>query len=73
MLLVADGYRCRRCVHSFCFLGDPLDGDGGADLAAAAGIRNGWIKFRGFFPFLTSRTPPLELKVDCMPVVSEAA
>ena len=29
---------------SFCYLGDTLDGDGGADLAATARIRNGWMK-----------------------------
>ena len=34
------------CVKSFCYLGDTLDGDGGADLAATARIRNGWMKFR---------------------------
>ena len=32
-----------ECVTSFCFLGDPHDG---ADLAATARIRNGWMKFR---------------------------
>ena len=37
---------------------DTLDGDGGADLAATAGIRNGWMKFRELLPFLTSRAPP---------------
>ena len=29
-------------VKSFCNLGDTLDGDGGADLAATARIREGW-------------------------------
>ena len=56
-----------ECVKSFCYLGDTLDGDGGADLAATARIRNGWMKFRELLPFLTSP------KVECMPVVSEAA
>ena len=45
-----------------CILGDTLDGDGGADLAATARIGNGWMKFREFLPFLTSRAPPLERK-----------
>ena len=27
-------------------MGDTLDGDGAADLAATARIRNGWMKFR---------------------------
>ena len=46
----------------FCYLGDPLDGDGGANLAATARIRNGWMKFRELLPFLTSRATPLEIK-----------
>ena len=46
-----------ECVKSFCYLGDTLDGDVGADLAATARIRIGWMKFRGFQPFLTSRAP----------------
>ena len=44
-----------RCVKSFCYLGDTLNGDDGADLAASARIRNGWIKFQERLPFLTSR------------------
>ena len=62
----ANGFRCRRCdlaedlmvdgetydcVKSFCYLGDTFDGDGGADLAATARIRNGWMKFRELFHF----------------------
>ena len=50
------------CVRSFYYLGDTLDGDGGADPAATARIRNGWMKFRELLPFLTSRAPPLEMK-----------
>ena len=51
-----------ECVKSFCYLGDTIDGDGGADLAATARIRNGWMKFRELLPFLTSIAPPLEMK-----------
>ena len=51
-----------ECVKSFCYLGDDLDGDGGADLTVTARIRNGWMKFRELLPFLTSRAPPLEMK-----------
>ena len=50
------------CVTSFCYLEDTLDGNG-ADIAVTARIRNGWMKFRGRFPFLTSRAPPLESSV----------
>ena len=49
-------------VKSFCYLGDTLDGNG-ADLAATARIRNGWMKFGGRFQFLTSRAPLLESSV----------
>ena len=51
-----------ECVKSFCYLGDTLDGDGGADLATRTGIRNGWGRFRELLPFLTCRAPPLEMK-----------
>ena len=51
-----------ECVKSFCYLGDTLDGDGGADLAATDRIRNGWMKFRELLPFLTSGASPLEMK-----------
>ena len=46
------------CVTSFGYLGDTIDGNG-EDIAVTARIRNGWMKFRGRFPFLTSRAPPL--------------
>ena len=35
-------------VNNFCYLGDTLDEDGGADHAATARIRNGWIP-RAFY------------------------
>ena len=38
--LMVDG-ETYEYVKSFCYLGDTLDGDGGADLAATARIRNG--------------------------------
>ena len=40
--LMVDG-KTYECVKRFCYLGDTLDGDGGADLAATATIRNGWM------------------------------
>ena len=51
--LVIDG-KIDGCVKSLCYLGDTLDGDGGADLAATDRIRNGWMKFRKILSFLTS-------------------
>ena len=59
--LMVDG-ETYECVKSFCYLGDTLDGDGGADLAATARIRNGWMKFRELFPILISKAPPLEME-----------
>ena len=59
--LMVDRYTY-ECLKSFCYLGDTLDGDGGVDLAATAGIKNGWMKFRELLSFLTSRAPPLEMK-----------
>ena len=59
--LMVDG-ETHECVKSFCYLGDTLDGDGGADLAATARIRNGWMKFREILPFLTSIASLLEMK-----------
>ena len=43
--LMVDGETHKR-VKSFCYLGDTLDGDGGADLVATDRIRNGWMKCR---------------------------
>ena len=43
--------------RSFCYLGDTLGGDSGADLAATVRIRNGWMNFRELLSFLTSRSP----------------
>ena len=54
--LVVDG-EIYSCEKSFTHLGDTLDGKVGADLAAIARIRNGWMKFREILPFLTSRAP----------------
>ena len=50
------------CVNSFWYLGDTLDGDGGADLSATARIRNGWMKFRELFPFSDIQSSLLEMK-----------
>ena len=49
-------------LNCFCYLGDMLDGGGGADVAVAARIRSGWSKFQELSPFLTSRAPSPKLK-----------
>ena len=60
--LMVDG-ETYECVNSFCYLGDILDVDCGADLADTARIRNGWMKFRELLPFLTSRASPLDVSI----------
>ena len=70
--LMVDG-EMYECVKKLCYLGNTL-GDCGADLAATARIRNEWMNFWELLPFLTSRAHPRwRWKVECMPVVSEAA
>ena len=39
------------------YLGDTLDGDDGANLAATDRIRNGWMKFRKLFVSDTPSSP----------------
>ena len=50
------------CVERFYYMGDTLDGDGGADIAATSRIRTGWMKFWELFTFLTPRAPPIEMR-----------
>ena len=57
--LVIDGETC-GCVKSFCYLGDILDGDGGAELASTA--NKWWMKFQTLLPFLICRVCPPEMK-----------
>ena len=60
-------------VKRFCYLGDTLDGYGGADHVATASIINGWMKFKELLPFLTYGAHQLDMrKVEYIPVVSEA-
>ena len=44
------------CVKSFCYLGDTLYLDGGADFPDTAKIRNGWISSSIFFHVKSSMT-----------------
>ena len=48
--LVVDG-ETYGCIKSFCYLGDTLDGDGGADLTAIARIRNGCMNSGSVYHF----------------------
>ena len=60
--LVVDG-ETYGCVKTFIYLGDTLGGYAGAELAATARIRNGWMMFRERLPLQTSRATLLEVKV----------
>ena len=56
--LMVDG-ETYECVKNFCYLGDTLDGDGGANLAATARIRNGRIKFQELFAISDIQSSPI--------------
>ena len=49
-------------VGKFCYLGDMLNADGGADSAVVARVRCAWKKFRELSPILTSKGASLALK-----------
>jgi len=51
-------------VDKFCYLGDMLSVDGGADAAVEARISIGWNKFRQLVPLLTNKDVSLSL-FDC--------
>ena len=46
------------CVKRVCYLGDTLDGDGGADLSATVRTINGWMKFRELFSISDIQSSP---------------
>jgi hypothetical protein len=49
-------------VDKFCYLGDMLSADGGADAAVAARVSSAWKKFRELTPFLTAKRVSLKMK-----------
>ena len=49
-------------VGKFCYLGDMINADGGADSAVVARIRCAWKKFRELSPLLTHKGASLKLK-----------
>ena len=57
--LVVDGEKY-GVVNSYCYLGDTIDGNGGASAAITTRIQCGWKKFNELSPFLTSRAPSLK-------------
>ena len=46
----------------FCYLGDMISADGGAEQSSVTRIRSGWKKFRELLPLLTSRVISLRTK-----------
>ena len=59
--LVVDG-ETYGCVKRFCYQGDTLDRDVGADIAVGARIISVWTKFQELLSFMTSIAPQLEMK-----------
>ena len=51
---IGDGTLLEK-VEQFCYLGDMLDTNGGAELAVTTRVRCAWQKFRELSPFLTSK------------------
>ncbi|MBJ5695539.1 hypothetical protein JGG83_23085, partial [Salmonella enterica subsp. enterica serovar Derby] len=49
-------------VERFCYLGDMVSADGGADSAVTARVRSAWKKFKELAPILTSKGASLRLK-----------
>ncbi|MBJ5468736.1 hypothetical protein JGG40_23790 [Salmonella enterica subsp. enterica serovar Derby] len=49
-------------VERFCYLGDMVSADGGADLAVTARVRSAWKKFMELGPILTSKGASMHLK-----------
>ena len=49
-------------IEKFCYLGDMISADGGADSAVVARVRSAWKKFRELSPILTQKGASLTLK-----------
>ena len=60
-LNIASGFSVEK-VEKFCYLGDTVHADGGADEAVVARIRKGWSNFKELLPFLTDKYITLELR-----------
>ena len=57
-MVLEDGQVCEE-MRNFCYLGDMLSAEGGADSAVAARIYKGWRKFRELTPILDTKGMPL--------------
>ena len=51
-----------ECVRKFCYLGDVLSADGGAELASLSRVRYAWSKFKELGGLLMKKDVPLKLK-----------
>jgi hypothetical protein len=60
-LVLNDGVKFGE-VKVFCYLGDMLNGEGGADSASVARVRSAWKKFRELGGMLTRKEMSLKLK-----------
>ena len=51
-----------ECVDKFCYLGDMIGSDGGAEDASSMRVKYAWGKFRELSPVLTAKRASLKLK-----------
>ena len=51
-----------KTEDSFCYLGDMISGEGGADAAVVPRIRSAWRKFRELSPLITKKGISLKHK-----------
>ena len=49
-------------VGSFCYLGDMLEEEGGAERAVITRIGKGWSKFRELAPLMCAKSTPMALR-----------
>jgi len=60
-LKLSDGTAIER-VEKFCYLGDMINVEGGAEMALITRLCKAWSKFRERSPLLTSTSVPLKVK-----------
>ena len=60
--LVLDNGEVIEGVGQFCYLGDVLNGEGGASMVSINRVRSGWKKFRELSGVLTIKKVVLRLK-----------
>jgi hypothetical protein len=60
-IIIGNGVKL-DCVPKFCYLGDVLNGNGGAESASVSRVRTAWKKFRELSGILLNKEVSLKLK-----------